>query len=250
MLTSDSRSRKGLRVAAAGVLACTLGVLSCEAPTPVATVEVEDVNPAEFAANPAEALAPASEGDVSETPSFVPYDKPPRLQNPEEISSSLRDNYPAHLKEDGIGGRVELWMYVTEDGAVENSQIKTSSGLPALDEAAEKVAANMQFEPASNEGVPTDVWVSQWITFRTKLERTLPLVVIDGEIVDGLQQADMERINDLDIEKVEVLKEGPAIEKYGEEGKDGVIEITTMSGEGAAGLMKLRERKVLKEDGS
>jgi len=242
MLTSDSRSRKGLRVAAAGVLVCMLGVLSCEAPTPVSTVEVED-------ANPAEALAPA-DGDVSETPSFVPYDTPPRLQNPDEISASLKSNYPEDLKAAGTGGRVELWMYVTKDGVVENSQVKTTSGEPALDAAAEKVAASMQFEPARNEGSPTHVWVSQWITFRTEMERTLPLVIVDGEVVEGLEPADMERVNALDIDHIEILKEGAALEKYGEKGKDGVIEITTMSGGGAELLKKLMEKKTPGEGGS
>jgi hypothetical protein len=77
----------------------------------------------------------------------------------------------------------------------------------------------------------------------SEIERTPPLVIIDGEIVEGLEEGDLERVNALDIDHIEILKEGPALEKYGEKGKDGVIEITTMSGGGAERLKKLREKK-------
>jgi TonB-dependent SusC/RagA subfamily outer membrane receptor len=50
-----------------------------------------------------------------------------------------------------------------------------------------------------------------------------PLIVIDG-IVTGFKSAD--HINPADIQSVTVLKDAKAAERYGEKGRDGVIEIT------------------------
>jgi TonB family protein len=50
-----------------------------------------------------------------------------------------------------------------------------------------------------------------------------PLVFIDGKISD----MDVEKIDPGTIESVEVFKDKSAIDKYGEKGKDGVIEIKT-----------------------
>ncbi|MDE2663129.1 MAG: TonB family protein [Gemmatimonadota bacterium] len=109
---------------------------------------------------PDEGAAPA------ERPTFVAYDTPPVMQNVGEIQQILERAYPLNLKNAGIGGRVEMWLYVDLSGAVVNQEIKTSSGNDTLDQAAMEVAAQMRFRPASNRGEPTAVWVSQWVTFR------------------------------------------------------------------------------------
>ena len=62
---------------------------------------------------------------------------------------------------------------------------------------------------------------------------TLPLYVIDGKILEQSEGNKDQRkeINELvrpkDIQSIKVLKEGAAKEKYGEQGMNGVIEITT-----------------------
>ena len=50
------------------------------------------------------------------------------------------------------------------------------------------------------------------------------LIVVDGIIKEGI---DVNTINPDDIESVTVLKDATAIKKYGDKGKDGVIEIST-----------------------
>ena len=136
----------------------------------VASVDVaEDVTiaPTTFETNPVENLPPPPSGGGSpaDRPSFIPYDTPPRLLNSSEVTRLLQRYYPANLKEAGVGGRVELWIYVDNAGKVQKSEVKTSSGNVQLDEAAQRVAGEMDFKPAMNRDKTTDVWVSQWITF-------------------------------------------------------------------------------------
>lgn len=104
--------------------------------------------------------------DPSERPILIPYDTPPVLLNVGEVLRVLEREYPPTLKDAGIEGRVELWIYLSEDGRVEGSEIKTSSGNPLLDEAARQVVPAMRFSPAKNRDRATAVWVSQWVTFR------------------------------------------------------------------------------------
>ncbi|MCY3700851.1 MAG: M56 family metallopeptidase [Gemmatimonadetes bacterium] len=126
-----------------------------DAPAPAADVDIEE--------NPLVRLAErASQAD---RPTFVAYDTPPVLQNTAEIQQVLERAYPTDLRDAGIGGQVELWLYVDLTGAVVNHEIKMSSDNDALDRAAAEVAQQMRFRPASNQGEPTAVWVSQWVSF-------------------------------------------------------------------------------------
>ena len=104
--------------------------------------------------------------DPSDRPTLIPYDTRPVLLNTAEVLQVLEQEYPRGLREAGIEGRVELWIYLSEDGIVEKSEIKTSSGNPLLDEAAGRVIPAMRFSPAMNRDKVTAVWVSQWVTFR------------------------------------------------------------------------------------
>ncbi|MFV1986313.1 MAG: energy transducer TonB [Gemmatimonadota bacterium] len=135
----------------------------------VASVDVaEDVTiaPTTFEMNPVENLPPPpSGGSPSDRPSFIPYDTPPAMRNRSQIQALLQRYYPRNLKDAGVGGRVELWLYVNEQGLVEKSEVKTSAGNALLDDAAQRVAADMRFSPAKNRDKVTAVWVSQWITF-------------------------------------------------------------------------------------
>ena len=95
------------------------------------------------------------------------YDTPPELLNAAAVQQALESQYPPSLKDAGIGGRVELWLYVSEEGQVANFEVKTSSGDTLLDEAAARIVQVMRFTPARDQGGEvTAVWISQWITFR------------------------------------------------------------------------------------
>lgn len=137
----------------------------------VASVDIaEDITIAEttFDAFTTEnALPPPPEtGSAADRPSFIAYDTAPVLVNGAEITQILEREYPRTLKDAGIGGRVELWLYVTEQGVVENFEVKVSSDNVLLDEAAGRVVQQMRFTPAKNRDKVTAVWVSQPVTFQ------------------------------------------------------------------------------------
>jgi TonB family protein len=105
--------------------------------------------------------------DVSAAPTFTPMTVRPQLQNPGEARQALQDHYPPLLRDAGIGGVVNVWFLIDEEGKVQRTQINRSSGYPALDQAALRVAAGMQFTPAYNRDVRVPVWVALDIAFET-----------------------------------------------------------------------------------
>ena len=271
-MTEPLASMRLLRtLGASGVaMVAVLFVLGCPGPE---TAMNAPEQPAAAVTPPSEAVEwtpPPRPGEDALTrgdqPSFIAFDRAPVLQNAAEVSDALKQSYPTNLKDAGIGGRVEIWLYVDTSGTVRNTELKTSSGNRDLDAAAADVVATMRFEPAMNRDQPTDVWIAQWITFQIagqqdgdapqgKEPLTLRDILVesqpvDGEedlwlhptvrqaldpliIIDGVIQSEgtsMEDLRALDIDHVEIVKGNAAIEMYGERASNGVIEITTKGG--------------------
>jgi protein TonB len=105
---------------------------------------------------------------IGETPSFTPFTVAPNLKNRDEVGRALEREYPPLLRDAGVGGKVEVWVRISDKGAVEDVQIHQSSGHPALDEAAIKVGQVMEFTPAMNRDKQVPVWVSIPITFQVR----------------------------------------------------------------------------------
>jgi periplasmic protein TonB len=106
--------------------------------------------------------------DLDRAPRFVPMQVRPQLKNMRDIERSLERNYPAILRDAGVGGTPILWFLIDEDGRVLQTRLHTSSGYPALDEAAQKVAPQMLFSPAINQGRPIKVWVEIPVNFTSR----------------------------------------------------------------------------------
>ena len=138
----------------------------------VAEAQVDEdvtIAPTTFEENPVEKLPPPPKtGSVKDRPSFIPRDVDPRATNDDEIRRLLKRYYPPMLRDAGIGGTVTLWLFVNDQGAVEKIQLQKSSGYEAFDQAAVKVAKNMEFKPAINRDKPIGVWVSRNITFNVQ----------------------------------------------------------------------------------
>ncbi|NNM05230.1 MAG: M56 family metallopeptidase, partial [Gemmatimonadetes bacterium] len=150
-------------VSLAGVGALLLAV-ACWAPSPneVPEDEAELVEGIELPPPPSDARA-----DLSAEPTFTPYTVRPDITNRSDVARALEADYPPLLRDAGIGGTVQVWIFIGEDGQVQNAQVDESSGHQALDEAAVRVANEIQFTPALNKDKPVPVWISLPITFTT-----------------------------------------------------------------------------------
>ena len=156
-----------------------------------------------FQVAPAPVETPASGTSQADRPSFIPFDTNPVLQNAGEVQRALQDAYPRDVRDRGVGGRVELWLYVDESGIVANQQLKTSSGLDALDRGAAEVAEVMRFEPAKNRGEETAAWISQWFTFQVLEGRGPPAppqqLTINDFVVTGVVVSDVDQDGEADV---------------------------------------------------
>jgi len=132
----------------------------------------EDITiaPTTFEDNPMDDLPPPpTQGgvDISDQPTFTPYEVEPEVRNPREVQQALTREYPSILRDAGIGGVVVMWFFIDEQGNVQNVQVNQSSGHASLDAAAERVAYEFQFSPALNRDQPVPVWVQIPIRFQT-----------------------------------------------------------------------------------
>lgn len=115
---------------------------------------------------PADAIEPARDGDG---PVFTPYALAPTIENRADVQAALEREYPAELRDRGVGGTTKVWFHIDEEGRLTDTRISESSGHPAIDEAALEVAAAMRFTAArDNDGNAVAVWVSYPITFQVR----------------------------------------------------------------------------------
>ena len=145
--------------------------------TPViATADInEDITiaPTTFEANPVEDLPPPPEAvatteDIAAAPTFTPFTVRPDIRNRDEVARALEREYPPLLRDAGIGGSVQVWFFIDEEGAVQRTLVNESSGHAALDEAAMRVADIIRFTPALNRDKHVPVWISLPITFQIR----------------------------------------------------------------------------------
>ena len=144
--------------------------------TPViATADIDEditIAPTTFEDNPVEDLPPPPDEvtttDISAAPTFTPYTVRPDIKNRAEVARALEREYPPLLRDAGIGGTVQVWFFIDEEGRVQRTQVNESSGHKALDDAAIQVAEIIEFTPALNRDKRVPVWISLPVTFTTR----------------------------------------------------------------------------------
>jgi len=144
--------------------------------TPViAAADIDEditIAPTTFEDNPVEDLPPppeeVTETDIAAAPTFTPFTVRPDIRNRNEVARALEREYPPLLRDAGIGGTVDVWFFIDEEGNVVRTQVDKSSGHKALDDAALKVADIIEFTPALNRDKRVPVWISLPITFTTR----------------------------------------------------------------------------------
>lgn len=150
---------------------------------------------------------------------------------------SMNTTYPESAKAEQIEGRVIVRFIVNTSGNAEDASVLKGVH-PLLDNEAIRVVSMLTgFEPGMQGGKPVNVWYMVPITFRLpysaeKIMESLkirsqdgkiPLIILDGVITD----IDLNKIDPKTIESISVIKDQPAIDKYGEKARDGAIEIRT-----------------------
>jgi TonB family protein len=142
--------------------------------TPVISeAQIDDditIAPTTFEDNPIDNLPPPPTGqaDLSDAPVYTPMTVRPRLQNVRQVQTALQRHYPPMLRDAQIGGTVNMWFFIDENGRVLRTQINTPSGYDAFDQAAINVAQMMEFSPAYNRDQRVPVWVAFDITFEVQ----------------------------------------------------------------------------------
>jgi protein TonB len=80
----------------------------------------------------------------------------------------MEAEYPPLLRDAGIGGTATVWFFLDETGTVRRVLLDDSSGHQALDDAAMRVAGQIEFTPARNRDEPVPVWIALPITFTVR----------------------------------------------------------------------------------
>ncbi len=106
--------------------------------------------------------------DLSAAPVFTPMTVRPEIRNRSEVQAALMREYPPILRDAGIGGTVEVWLFISEEGRVLDSRVSKSSGQVQFDEAALRVAKVVRFSPALNRDQIVQVWIQLPITFQVR----------------------------------------------------------------------------------
>ena len=140
-----------------------------QAPEPVVPPAlVEEVvveEPVPFSKPSPRSLPEVPMPDVPDFPAVLPTTFPVLLDR-ETARDIVADEYPDSLQAEGVGGRVQVMLWVTKEGAVDYPQISKSSGLADLDMAALRATRTLHFLPATRSGETVGTWVEFSIEFR------------------------------------------------------------------------------------
>lgn len=183
-----------------------------------------------------------SRGNIGEEKIFTAVEKNPEY--PGGVAEMYKFigthvKYPAAASRANVSGRVFLQFVVRTDGSISDVMVVKGIGFGCDEEAIRVVKAMPKWSVGTQGGVPVNVRYTLPINFQLEggdepadpavsiLTDVKPIYVINGKIRE-MRQEDMPKPED--IESIHVWKGDQAIEKYGEKGKDGVIEILLKEG--------------------
>jgi len=112
----------------------------------------------------AEAERSTSE-DISDGPTGNSSLAGPKVLNRTEVGAALEREYPASLRDAGIGGTILLHFTISETGEVTSWLLAESSGHTGLDEAAMRVAEAFRFAPAMDGDQAVSVQIQVPLVF-------------------------------------------------------------------------------------
>jgi TonB family protein len=134
--------------------------------------------------------------DTERVYALTEVEVPPQVQNPQDFASALQEAYPAHLRESGVGGTVQLAFVVGADGQVGSVRVLSASdssfAVPTV-----QAISRLRFSPARVQGRAVAVRVEQPVAWRVQ---PLPVVaeapgtriVTQGDSVNGYELSGVE----------------------------------------------------------
>ncbi|MDG5800031.1 TonB family protein [Marinilabiliaceae bacterium ANBcel2] len=173
---------------------------------------------------------------------YTNVDKEARFNGkPTNVQRYIEQNliYPDNAWRNGIEGVVSLSFVVTDEGVPMNVLIEESVS-PEIDMEALRIVDSMtDWKPAKLDGMNVNSRVQLDIEFKlSSSERELvetlkshqltdnpPLYILDNKIVNTLVH-----LPSYNVKSIRVLKGEPAIERFGNKGKNGVVIIETKRG--------------------
>jgi TonB family protein len=96
-------------------------------------------------------------------PILTPFETSPTILNLREVQDSLRRLRPRDHKQ--AGGEALVHVLIAADGTVARTHLYRSSGFPALDAVALRVAAAARFEPGTRAGLSAPGWATLPVNF-------------------------------------------------------------------------------------
>ena len=98
---------------------------------------------------------------------YVPGNVGAWLKNHERIQRELERRYPQHMRLSGLEGRVELQLWINEQGTVLRYAVKSASN-NAFRKVAEQVIPLLEIAPPINRGTPVSAVLDLPIVFRIR----------------------------------------------------------------------------------
>jgi TonB family protein len=95
----------------------------------------------------------------------------PRLVDPVGVQRAAREAYGGPVERVGLGGVVRLRVLVNEEGRADSMEVVSSTGRPALDNAARTALRHARFEPAAAPDGPVPGWTEVALRFGTREPR-------------------------------------------------------------------------------
>ncbi|TDS19111.1 TonB family protein [Maribacter caenipelagi] len=143
--------------------------------------------------------------------------------------------YPQAAYDANIEGRVNTMFTISSEGTIENIKMRGPDKL--LEDEVERIIKRLpQMTPGKQSGKAVNVPFSIPVQFKLQEDNTASIVseISNESKVDPLYyvgdrkitKLEMEAIDPNTIESIFILKDEKAIEKYGEEGENGVVEIS------------------------
>jgi len=164
----------------------------------------------------------------TEKPLYKADQMPKYSGGDEALNKFIRENlkYPESAAEAGVEGRVVIRFVVDKKGVVTDATVIRGIYL-CNDEALRVVNKMPKWIPGKQDGKKVAVYVVLPIVF--KLQKTEPLLYVDGFLQPYSFMKDTTKLKPSNIKSMNVLKNAEALARYGEKGKNGAIIIETLS---------------------